>query len=52
MEVAVAADLFALAFFAAWSSVLVSAVCRVDARLRAGAEFRAAALLLDARRNG
>ena len=47
-----AADLFALIFFAAWTLLLWNVVSRVDARLRSATQFRAAALLLETRRNG
>lgn len=47
-----AADLFALIFFAGWTCLLWNALRRADARLRSATQFRAAALLLEARRNG
>lgn len=46
------ADIFAVAFFTAWTVILWNVVRRVDARLRSAIEFRAAAVLLDARCNG
>lgn len=45
-------DLLSVASFTAWTVILCKLVRRVDARLRSGIEFRAAALLLDARRDG
>lgn len=46
------ADVFAVAFFAAWTLLFWNAVRRADARLRSATQFRAATLLLETRRNG
>ena len=47
-----AVDLVVFGFFGLWTLLLVDAIARVDSRVRAATEFRAAALLLETRRNG
>ena len=45
-------ETFAALYFVTWTVLLCNSVRRVDARLRSGAEFRAAVFLLEMRRNG
>lgn len=47
-----AADIFAVSYFALWTGLLLRLFYRVDADLLRARELRAVVLLLQARRNG